>query len=227
MKSQIRVTASPLGERETRLSESENRFCDMARLCLFLLFVSACACQGAAQVLCPDQHTQCPSRPEKNTCCPGLTAASYVCCPAENATCCGDGVHCCPHGYDCESASCKKANEEDSMPMRASPKKSSEVDYLERTGQETLAEKKEDEVVCPDGSKCASGQTCCPTTTGEYSCCPLPYAVCCPDKVHCCPNDYACEDTRCVDQRRHSLNFFFAKRNRHASGEAQFGKFKN
>ena len=41
--------------------------------------------------------------------------------------------------------------------------------------------------VCPDQqSVCPDGTTCCELESGAYGCCPLPNAVCCSDKEHCC-----------------------------------------
>ncbi|XP_066531021.1 granulin 1 [Hoplias malabaricus] len=48
------------------------------------------------------------------------------------------------------------------------------------------------DVICPDGKHCDDNNTCCPTDTG-YGCCNYPNAVCCSDKVHCCPQDYVCD----------------------------------
>ncbi|XP_075528303.1 progranulin-like isoform X2 [Dermacentor variabilis] len=48
---------------------------------------------------CPDQST-CP---DKMTCCQS-TNSTYVCCPFDKATCCEDGEHCCPEGYQCDEA---------------------------------------------------------------------------------------------------------------------------
>jgi len=39
--------------------------------------------------------------PENSTCCQLKTG--YGCCPYENATCCSDGIHCCPNGYKCDT----------------------------------------------------------------------------------------------------------------------------
>lgn len=44
---------------------------------------------------------------------------------------------------------------------------------------------------CPDGKICSLLQTCCLTNRG-YACCPVPNAVCCADKTHCCPVGYRC-----------------------------------
>ena len=50
-----------------------------------------------------------------------------------------------------------------------------------------------DNVICPDGkSMCFDTETCCVMMSGSYGCCPLPSAVCCSDKVHCCPSGYTC-----------------------------------
>ncbi|RMX51101.1 hypothetical protein pdam_00020129 [Pocillopora damicornis] len=47
--------------------------------------------------------------------------------------------------------------------------------------------------VCPDGVMCRMFDTCCPwMSPWEYSCCPLPNAVCCPDLENCCPAGYIC-----------------------------------
>lgn len=47
------------------------------------------------------------------TCC--LTPHGVGCCPFENATCCGDGVHCCPYGYMCSGISCRRGSELDKL----------------------------------------------------------------------------------------------------------------
>ena len=53
-------------------------------------------------------------------------------------------------------------------------------------------------VVCPDGSECPTGQTCCPLSSGGYGCCPLPNAVCCSDGEHCCPQGTTCTGAGCL-----------------------------
>ncbi|KAK7469520.1 hypothetical protein BaRGS_00036466 [Batillaria attramentaria] len=49
-------------------------------------------------------------------------------------------------------------------------------------------------VICPDQqSECPDQNTCCITSSGTYGCCPQPNAVCCADKLHCCPQGYKCD----------------------------------
>ena len=50
-----------------------------------------------------------------------------------------------------------------------------------------------------DRRRCNDGQTCCALEDGGYGCCPMPDAVCCEDKIHCCPKDTTCdiEDGSC------------------------------
>ena len=48
-------------------------------------------------------------------------------------------------------------------------------------------------VDCHDGSLCSDGQSCCILASGRSGCCPLPNAVCCSDREHCCPNGYTCD----------------------------------
>ena len=48
-------------------------------------------------------------------------------------------------------------------------------------------------VICPDRkSVCPDNFTCCVNINEHYGCCPTPKAVCCSDKLHCCPNGYKC-----------------------------------
>ena len=52
-------------------------------------------------------------------------------------------------------------------------------------------------VDCPGGKgqECPTNATCCPVGDGIYGCCPKVDAVCCPDKTHCCPKSYTCQDS--------------------------------
>uniref|UniRef100_A0A5S6QDD0 Granulins domain-containing protein n=1 Tax=Trichuris muris TaxID=70415 RepID=A0A5S6QDD0_TRIMR len=58
-------------------------------------------------------------------------------------------------------------------------------------------------VLCPDKrATCDDQDTCCLTTQGRYGCCPLPHAVCCSDKLHCCPHGMRCDvrHNRCIEK---------------------------
>jgi len=48
-------------------------------------------------------------------------------------------------------------------------------------------------VACQDGTSCPNGNTCCAKVDGGYGCCPLSDAVCCEDKIHCCPQGSQCD----------------------------------
>ncbi|XP_076059988.1 progranulin-like isoform X2 [Oratosquilla oratoria] len=52
--------------------------------------------------LCPDPDYECD---DQDTCCKAA-GGGYGCCPMPEATCCKDGVHCCPHGYKCVKLGC-------------------------------------------------------------------------------------------------------------------------
>ena len=59
---------------------------------------------------------------------------------------------------------------------------------------------------CPDGSACASGQTCC-LSGGSYQCCPVTNGVCCP--TFCCPPGTDCGDDSCVGGTNTDHKFLF------------------
>ena len=126
-------------------------------------------------VVCPDGQSECP---DGNTCCK-LSSGQWGCCPLPNAVCCSDGEHCCPNGYTCHvsTGTCSKGSKLIPMLQKIPASK---------------RDSKLNSVICPDGSECPDGQTCCELASGGYGCCPLPEAVCCKDKRHCCPNGYTC-----------------------------------
>ncbi|GFR93817.1 granulin-like protein, partial [Elysia marginata] len=129
---------------------------------------------AVSDVTCPDQSV-CPSG---STCCLNQQGG-YGCCPVPHAVCCSDKLHCCPESYTCDvsQGTCNK-------------------------GKDTLAFFKKQpatpapavsDVTCPDQSVCPSASTCCLNQQGGYGCCPVPHAVCCSDKLHCCPAGYTCD----------------------------------
>ena len=75
------------------------------------------------------------------------------------ATCCADKVHCCPHGYKCDTAAGTCVNG------------SLRVPFLNKLSSKRKTPEVRD-IVCPDGkSTCGSDQTCCQMADGSYGCC--------------------------------------------------------
>lgn len=67
---------------------------------------------------------------------------------------------------------------------------------------------------CLDGiSKCPRHSTCCPLlkdaakNKSNYGCCPAEEAVCCEDKMHCCPQGTNCDERagRCLEKKVKSI----------------------
>ena len=116
------------------------------------------------------------------------------CCPYYNGTCCLNGEGCCPNGYDCDEASemCRNGLKQQVLQQMKTDNPKN-VQY----------------VICPDGSACYDGQTCCPYISGGYACCPFSYATCCSDRQTCCPLGYICSGTACYADEK---NFPFLKK---------------
>ena len=134
-------------------------------------------------VQCPGGESYCA---DGNTCCP-IGGGLYACCPLPVATCCEDKTHCCPNGYKCEPASggCVSGNK-----VVAMMKKTAAIPMQVKSVKS-----------CDHGQNpCKYGNTCCPFKEGGYGCCPMQNAVCCPDKEHCCPHGFRCndEESRCT-----------------------------
>ncbi|XP_034046800.1 granulin a [Thalassophryne amazonica] len=119
-----------------------------------------------------DDH-MCPdgSRcPPEFSCLKALS--KFICCPFAQGVACSDGKHCCLKGHRCSenSRSCIK-------------KESAST------------------VLCKDGvSECPIDTTCCQNPEGSWGCCPMPRAVCCADKMHCCREGTICdlEHLKCI-----------------------------
>ncbi|XP_008414663.1 granulin a isoform X1 [Poecilia reticulata] len=115
----------------------------------------------------------CPDQsrcPAEFSCLKALT--KFGCCPLAKGISCSDGKHCCPEGHHCsiDSRSCIK--------------------------KELVTA-----IRCSDGvSECPDETTCCETPEGKWGCCPMPKAVCCDDKKHCCPEGTTCniEQMKCI-----------------------------
>lgn len=132
--------------------------------------------QSSKDVICPDRVSMCP---EETTCC-ALGNGSYGCCPMPKAVCCTDHLHCCPEATSCDLAhsTCVSAN--------------GPVAWVTKIPARTRIFSKAAVVPCSDTAACPDGSTCCKTASGDWACCPLEEAVCCPDHIHCCPHDTVC-----------------------------------
>ncbi|XP_035228124.1 progranulin-like isoform X2 [Stegodyphus dumicola] len=110
----------------------------------------------------------------KFSCDPSETECALGCCPIQDAVCCSDGYECCPPGTVCVPyvGVCISVDSSSGKP--------------ELKSEEAVATKQ-------TVSACPPGTTTCPA-----GCCPFENAVCCSDKLHCCPNGYKCTDVACV-----------------------------
>ncbi|XP_076609487.1 granulin a [Chaetodon auriga] len=151
-----------------------------------------------------DTEKQCP---DHTTCC-RLVTGEWGCCPLEDAVCCPDKQHCCPHGYTCDTASnsCQKLImlQVETVPLTPV--------YLPEH-QAPLRD-----VPCDEHTSCADGQTCCRTSATAWGCCPYADAVCCSDMRHCCPAGYTCtaggDCTQNSSLQWHSWHVFLANKKR-------------
>eukprot|EP00045_Choanoeca_perplexa_P010142 m.101489 g.101489 ORF g.101489 m.101489 type:complete len:370 (-) comp15173_c0_seq2:1119-2228(-) len=141
-----------------------------------------------ASHICPDRHSVCP---DGSTCCL-LSGEYYGCCPFSNAVCCADHSHCCPADNTCDDTHHTCLAKSGLVTMAATPFPASlPVTEPKRTVPARPITTLSD-VTCNDGSRCASGTTCCPAQGSGYGCCPIANAVCCSDNVHCCPDNLRC-----------------------------------
>ncbi|XP_054616313.1 progranulin-like [Dunckerocampus dactyliophorus] len=126
---------------------------------------------------------------DDNTCCKNQEGG-WSCCPLPEAVCCTDLQHCCPKGYTCNTAA------------RTCDMDLGSVPWLRKVPAIPKQDAHERDVVCDDTHTCEEDSTCCKTPAGEWECCPLPQAVCCPDGQHCCPHHYKCDEQRakCVQE---------------------------
>ncbi|XP_069337618.1 progranulin isoform X1 [Eulemur rufifrons] len=124
------------------------------------------------EVSCPDGYTCCR-----------LQTGAWGCCPFTQAVCCEDHIHCCPEGFRCdtEKGTCELG------PYQ--------VPWMEKApAHHSLPDPQavKSDVHCDNFTSCPSASTCCKLLSGEWGCCPVPKAVCCVDRQHCCPQGYMC-----------------------------------
>ena len=154
-----------------------------------LLRLSLTANRVNAEV-CPDGKSECISG---ETCCPLEDVAGYTCCPLENAVCCTGGQYCCPTNHTCNGSMCVHTTNNGTFSHSKSTEHPS---------------RGLDAVICPDKNKCSSG-TCCQQSSGVWGCCPFEKAVCCEDKLHCCPQEFDCDTMlhTCIRMEKHMPTF--------------------
>ncbi|KAB7507332.1 Granulin-1 [Armadillidium nasatum] len=121
------------------------------------------------------------------------TSSADVCGPCSyfGETCCKyeNIVYCCPQGSVCGKGERKCLEDKHNGKIISLPD-GEEAIWNKVLGQSI--------VVCPDKTEaCPSEQTCCKKFSGDYGCCDLPVATCCPDRLTCCPNGYVCAKDGC------------------------------
>lgn len=136
--------------------------------------------------VCPDGTSECVN---ESTCC-RMGDGSYSCCPLVEAVCCDKGVYCCPKDHTCNGTLCVNTKKNTTVPYTA-VKFSKTRDLTEET--------------CPDKNKCSTG-TCCQQTSGSWGCCKFENAVCCADKLSCCPEEFDCDSIShtCIRKERYA-----------------------
>uniref|UniRef100_A0A8C2W811 Granulin a n=1 Tax=Cyclopterus lumpus TaxID=8103 RepID=A0A8C2W811_CYCLU len=130
----------------------------------------------AERIQC-DPHTSCP---QSTTCCYMNSSHKWGCCPLPQAVCCSDGDHCCPVNYHC------------SVRKTTCIKGEVVIPWYTKLPARTGVQADPSSVKCGGESQCPEQTTCCRLLSGEWGCCPITNAVCCPDKEHCCPHGYTC-----------------------------------
>ena len=131
----------------------------------------------------PAPKGSCPKE-LKNPCGPLQTCCmqadkTITCSPFPDATCCEDGIHSCPANYTCQP---------DTNVCIPPPTPTSAAALYREVVSRTISN-----IICDEEMECRDWQTCCRTTDGGYGCCPFSKAVCCSDRVHCCPFGHWCD----------------------------------
>ncbi|XP_013878176.1 granulins [Austrofundulus limnaeus] len=134
--------------------------------------------QMEVKVVPCDDKVGCP---DGTTCCK-TKEGSWACCPLPEAVCCQDFIHCCPKGQTCNLAAQTCDGGQQSVPWVK------KISSIPRKDVQTEVKV----VPCDDKVGCPDGTTCCKTQQGSWGCCPLPQAVCCSDRIHCCPHGSSC-----------------------------------
>ncbi|KFM68753.1 Granulin, partial [Stegodyphus mimosarum] len=129
------------------------------------------------------------------TCCAGPMPGIFGCCPEPNAVCCSDGLHCCPANTVCNLDKGQCDNKTNNF-LSLLSKKEKQRPMLKAKAADVQQADKVEIIYCPGGLYyCPDGNTCCLLPSGQYGCCPYPSAMCCSDKIHCCPYGTHCDAT--------------------------------
>lgn len=138
------------------------------------------------------------SKPFENSLivCPhGTTLCYEKCCRFEDAVCCDDKEHCCPHGYRCDIPNKRCVQDsKNEIPGRENVYRALSNELPQKLTRKSPIKS------CPGGSRfCPSYMSCCIRDNGEWGCCPnlsfpqIQYGdgECC-DTIFghmCCPNN--------------------------------------
>nr|CAH8867609.1 unnamed protein product [Trichobilharzia regenti] len=169
--------------------------------------------------ICSDKKSACIG----GTCCPGVDDQSSLCCPHENAVCCGDGKHCCPEGTVCDPTvgGCKPQEMQPPKPSSLSLFKKITALSVNSKGVHDDNDVDESSVsnvfsqLCPGGkSMCPDTSTCCKLSQGGgYACCPTRNGICCTGQNTCCPHGSRClANGKCEKMSADVLSRTFAPR---------------
>ncbi|XP_022247686.1 granulins-like isoform X2 [Limulus polyphemus] len=147
-----------------------------------------------SKILCPDGQYECP---DEYTCCK-LPNGQWGCCPLPDAVCCANHINCCPKGSVCnpETGGCNFVSNITIPWVKKIP--ALRVDTRQFLNN----------VPCPGGKQfCPNHNTCCLVGYKKWGCCPLRNAVCCEDKIHCCPEGTVCETQRgiCLPKQENTV----------------------
>lgn len=119
-----------------------------------------------------------------STCCK-KPDGEWACCPLQQAVCCEDHVHCCPHDTVCNlsEGTCVEP-----LDLSLSVPLVKKFPAILRPSQPANEK-------CDSSFSCPEDTSCCKLASGNWGCCPLQQAVCCEDHIHCCLHDTVCNMT--------------------------------
>uniref|UniRef100_A0A4W3JK71 Granulins domain-containing protein n=1 Tax=Callorhinchus milii TaxID=7868 RepID=A0A4W3JK71_CALMI len=102
-----------------------------------------------------------------NTCCRNRTG-EWACCGYPQATCCANGLNCCPNEFTCEISASICTQNGLKIPMETKKPSQKIISLSSSVSSDSSA------VKCDSVHSCPDGNTCCRQNTGHWSCCPHP-----------------------------------------------------